>query len=46
MRVGGATNDPDDVKLLSEVANTKIDEVFIGSGMTNIGHFRALCTSR
>jgi aconitate hydratase 2/2-methylisocitrate dehydratase len=33
-------NDPDDVKLLSEVANTKIDEVFIGSCMTNIGHFR------
>lgn len=34
-------NDPDDVKTLSEVANTKIDEVFIGSCMTNIGHFRA-----
>lgn len=34
-------NDPDNVKLLSEVANTKIDEVFIGSCMTNIGHFRA-----
>ncbi len=34
-------NDPDDVKLLSEVANTSIDEVFIGSCMTNIGHFRA-----
>ncbi|MCK7501429.1 MAG: hypothetical protein MZW92_73685 [Comamonadaceae bacterium] len=34
-------NDPDDVKLLSEVAGTKIDEVFIGSCMTNIGHFRA-----
>ena len=34
-------NDPDDVKPLSEVANTKIDEVFIGSCMTNIGHFRA-----
>ncbi len=34
-------NDPDDVKLLSEVANTKIDDVFIGSCMTNIGHFRA-----
>jgi aconitate hydratase 2 / 2-methylisocitrate dehydratase len=34
-------NDPDDAKLLSEVANTKIDEVFIGSCMTNIGHFRA-----
>ncbi|MDD2738551.1 MAG: bifunctional aconitate hydratase 2/2-methylisocitrate dehydratase [Methylomonas lenta] len=34
-------NDPDDVKPLSEVANTKIDEVFIGSCMTNVGHFRA-----
>ena len=34
-------NDPDDVKPLSEVAGTKIDEVFIGSCMTNIGHFRA-----
>ena len=34
-------NDPDDVKTLSEVAGTKIDEVFIGSCMTNIGHFRA-----
>ena len=34
-------NDPDDVKLLSTVANTNIDEVFIGSCMTNIGHFRA-----
>lgn len=34
-------NDPDDVKLLSEVAGTKIDEVFVGSCMTNIGHFRA-----
>jgi len=34
-------NDPDDAKLLSEVAGTKIDEVFIGSCMTNIGHFRA-----
>jgi len=34
-------NDPDDVKPLSEVANTQIDEVFIGSCMTNIGHFRA-----
>jgi aconitate hydratase 2 / 2-methylisocitrate dehydratase len=34
-------NDPDDVKLLSTVAGTKIDEVFIGSCMTNIGHFRA-----
>ncbi len=34
-------NDPDDVKTLSEVAGDKIDEVFIGSCMTNIGHFRA-----
>jgi aconitate hydratase 2/2-methylisocitrate dehydratase len=34
-------NDPDDVKLLSDVAGTPIDEVFIGSCMTNIGHFRA-----
>ena len=34
-------NDPDDVKFLSEVAGVKIDEVFIGSCMTNIGHFRA-----
>ena len=34
-------NDPDDVKILSDVAGTKIDEVFIGSCMTNIGHFRA-----
>ena len=34
-------NDPDDVKTLSDVAGTKIDEVFIGSCMTNIGHFRA-----
>jgi aconitate hydratase 2/2-methylisocitrate dehydratase len=34
-------NDPDDVKILSEVAGEKIDEVFIGSCMTNIGHFRA-----
>ncbi|HVI75799.1 MAG TPA: bifunctional aconitate hydratase 2/2-methylisocitrate dehydratase [Anaeromyxobacteraceae bacterium] len=34
-------NDPDDVKKLSEVANTKIDDVFLGSCMTNIGHFRA-----
>lgn len=33
-------NDPDDAKTLSEVANTKVDEVFIGSCMTNIGHFR------
>ena len=34
-------NDPDDIKTLSEVAGDKIDEVFIGSCMTNIGHFRA-----
>ena len=34
-------NDPDDVKVLSDVAGEKIDEVFIGSCMTNIGHFRA-----
>ena len=34
-------NDPDDVKPLSEVAGTPIDEVFIGSCMTNIGHYRA-----
>ena len=34
-------NDPDDVKTLSDVANTKIDDVFLGSCMTNIGHFRA-----
>ncbi len=34
-------NDPDDVKLLSDVQGDKIDEVFIGSCMTNIGHFRA-----
>jgi len=36
-----APNDPDDARLLSEVQGTKIDEVFIGSCMTNIGHFRA-----
>ncbi len=36
-----APNDPDDARLLSEVAGSKIDEVFIGSCMTNIGHFRA-----
>lgn len=36
-----APNDPDDARLLSEVAGRKIDEVFIGSCMTNIGHFRA-----
>ena len=34
-------NDPDDAKKLSEVAGDPIDEVFIGSCMTNIGHFRA-----
>ncbi len=34
-------NDPDDVKVLSELSGEKIDEVFIGSCMTNIGHFRA-----
>ncbi|MFN3563150.1 MAG: bifunctional aconitate hydratase 2/2-methylisocitrate dehydratase [Moraxella osloensis] len=34
-------NDPDDAKTLSDVAGDKIDEVFIGSCMTNIGHFRA-----
>ena len=36
-----APNDPDDARLLSEVAGDAIDEVFIGSCMTNIGHFRA-----
>ncbi|WP_413527856.1 bifunctional aconitate hydratase 2/2-methylisocitrate dehydratase [Rahnella inusitata] len=36
-----APNDPDDARLLSSVQNSKIDEVFIGSCMTNIGHFRA-----
>ncbi|HDT3933359.1 TPA: bifunctional aconitate hydratase 2/2-methylisocitrate dehydratase [Morganella morganii subsp. morganii] len=36
-----APNDPDDARLLSDVAGSKIDEVFIGSCMTNIGHFRA-----
>ena len=36
-----APNDPDDTRLLSSVAGEKIDEVFIGSCMTNIGHFRA-----
>jgi aconitate hydratase 2/2-methylisocitrate dehydratase len=34
-------NDPDNVKTLSEVAGAPIDEVFIGSCMTNIGHYRA-----
>jgi len=34
-------NDPDDVKTLADVAGTPIDEVFLGSCMTNIGHFRA-----
>ncbi len=34
-------NDPDDAKFLSEVAGDRVDEVFIGSCMTNIGHFRA-----
>jgi len=34
-------NDPDDAKTLSEIGQEKIDEVFIGSCMTNIGHFRA-----
>ena len=36
-----APNDPDDARLLSDVAGETIDEVFIGSCMTNIGHFRA-----
>ncbi|MGF1738536.1 bifunctional aconitate hydratase 2/2-methylisocitrate dehydratase [Photobacterium satsumensis] len=36
-----APNDPDDARLLSDVQGTSIDEVFIGSCMTNIGHFRA-----
>lgn len=36
-----APNDPDNVRLLSEAAGTQIDEVFIGSCMTNIAHFRA-----
>jgi len=35
-------NDPDDVKLLSEVAGEGIDEVFVGSCMTNVSHFRAI----
>ncbi|MFM7085743.1 MAG: bifunctional aconitate hydratase 2/2-methylisocitrate dehydratase [Cyanobium sp.] len=37
-------NDPDNVKTLSEVAGARIDEVFIGSCMTNIGHYRAAAT--
>ena len=37
-------NDPDNVKLLSDVAGERIDEVFIGSCMTNIGHYRAAAT--
>merc|ERR1719460_1685683 len=36
-----APNDPDDARTLSDESGTKIDEVFIGSCMTNIGHFRA-----
>merc|ERR1719171_1331103 len=36
-----APNDPDDARLLSDVANDHVDEVFIGSCMTNIGHYRA-----
>lgn len=36
-----APNDPDDARLLSSVAKTHIDEVFVGSCMTNIGHYRA-----
>ena len=36
-----APNDPDDARLLSDVAGDKVDEVFIGSCMTNIGHYRA-----
>ncbi len=36
-----APNDPDDARWLSDVAGDKVDEVFIGSCMTNIGHFRA-----
>jgi len=36
-----APNDPDNIKLMSECVNDKIDEVFIGSCMTNIGHYRA-----
>ena len=36
-----APNDPDDARLLSQVAGDEVNEVFIGSCMTNIGHFRA-----
>ena len=36
-----APNDPDNIKLLSEVANDPVQEVFVGSCMTNIGHYRA-----
>ncbi len=36
-----APNDPDDARTLSDVAGDKVDEVFLGSCMTNIGHFRA-----
>jgi aconitate hydratase 2/2-methylisocitrate dehydratase len=36
-----APNDPDNIKLLSEVSGDKVDEVFVGSCMTNIGHYRA-----
>ena len=39
-----APNDPDDARLLSEVEGHNIDEVFIGSCMTNIGHYRAAAT--
>jgi len=39
-------NDPDNVKTLSDVAGDKVDEVFIGSCMTNIGHYRAAATVR
>ncbi|MEO0928091.1 MAG: hypothetical protein AAFY63_19715, partial [Cyanobacteria bacterium J06643_13] len=35
-----APNDPDNVKLMSECAGDKVDEVFIGSCMTNIGHYQ------